>query len=180
VPDDEQVHVVVLCHANVARSVAAALLLREAVDERGLVLDLRTAGTHVTDGQPASARTASALNIVTGANYSLASHRARQLRESDVEWADLIIAMEDSQVRFVRRSHPAAADHVGTLTILASELPADGRRLADRVASLDLARREGDGDGDIEDPAGGDDAAYQRAMRVLVERCDELARRLAG
>ena len=170
----------VVCHANVARSVAAALLLRDAVDERRVALDLRTAGTHASDGQPASGRTVAALRRLTGADPGLGSHLARELRATDVEWADLIIAMEDSQVRFVRRRHPEAADRVATLALLADELPVDGRALHDRVVALGLAGRDGSGEGDVEDPAGGDDDAYDRAVAVLVERCSELSRRLAG
>lgn len=178
--EDGPVRVVVLCHANVARSVAAELLLRDATDERGVALELLTAGTHATNGQPASSRTAVALRKVTGRDWTLASHRARQLSEDDVAWAALIIAMEDSQVRYVRRLHPGAADRVATLAVLAAELPKDRRRLAERVRGLDLASREGSGANDVEDPAGGDDAAYERIMRTLVDRCGELARRFSG
>ena len=173
-------HVVVLCHANVARSVAAGLLLRDAADERGVVLSLRTAGTHATEGQPASQRTVTALTRVTGAPARLGSHRAHQLAEADIEWADLVIAMEDSQVRYVYRVHPAASDRTATLATLSDELPRDGRSVRERIASLGLAERQGTDAGDIEDPAGGGDDAYERAMTALVVRCGELARRLRG
>lgn len=177
---DRPFNVVIVCHANVARSVAAACLLADATDERGIRLALRSAGTHATEGQPASLRTAAALMKVTGTGHSIGSHRAHQLAESDVMWADLVIAMEDSQVRFLRRLYADAARHVATLSVLASQLPADGRRLAERVDSLDLDRIEGSGDGDVEDPAGGDDDDYERVMEVLVARCAELAHRLSG
>jgi protein-tyrosine phosphatase len=180
VADDERVRVLVLCHANVARSVAAAALLQGVVDERGIAIELRTAGTHATDGQPVSERTVTAFEKVAGRQDSMGSHRARQLSDVDVEWADLIIAMEDSQVRFVRRLHPGASDHVATLGSLATDFPVDGRRFADRVASLRLAQRGDFGEGDVEDPAGGDDAAYERTMAALVEQCGELARRISG
>jgi protein-tyrosine phosphatase len=180
VPLDEPARVVVLCHANVARSVVAALLLRGATDERGIALELRTAGTHATEGQPVSARTVAAMTKVTGSPVSLGAHRAHLLSSADVEWSDLIIAMEDSQVRFVRRMYPEAADRVATLAVLSHELPDDKRSLLERVMSLGLEARDGSADGDIEDPAGGDDGAYERATTALIARCGELARRLNG
>ena len=177
---NEPVRILVLCHANVARSVAAAVLLEGATDERGIAIELRTAGTHATEGQPVSARTVTALQRVAGREVPMGSHRAHQLSDEDVEWADLIVAMEDSQVRFVRRAFPGASARVAALSAISTELPADGRPLADRVASLGLAEQQGTGTGDVEDPAGGDDAAYERAMAVLVDHCDELAWRLSG
>ncbi len=127
-----------------------------------------------------SARTVAAMEKVTGLPAALGAHRAHLLNSADVEWSDLIIAMEVSQVRFVRRMHPEAADRVATLAVLAHELPGDGRSLLERVLSLGLEARDGSADGDIEDPAGGDDGAYERATRVLIDRCVELARRLNG
>lgn len=177
---DEPARVVVICHANVARSVVAAQLLRDATDERGIAVELRTAGTHATEGQPVSARTVTALTKATGSPVSLGAHRAHLLSGDDVEWADLIIAMEDSQVRFVRRLHPEAADRVATLALLAEELPRDKRSLSERVMSLGLAARHGSGDGDVQDPAGGDDDAYERVTTALIARCGELAARLGG
>jgi len=177
---DTPVRVVVLSHANVARSVVAAHLLRDATDERGVALEIRTAGTHAAEGQSVSARTVTALSKITGLPASLGAHRAHQLSSADVEWADLVIAMEDSQVRFVRRAHPGSAGRVATLGVLAEELSDDNLGLLERIAALDLAAREGSGNGDIEDPAGGDDDAYERATLALVARCNELARRLVG
>jgi protein-tyrosine-phosphatase len=175
-----RVRVLVLCHANVARSVAAAALLEGARDERGAQLEIRTAGTHATNGQPPSIRTVNALKAVTGRDLLLGAHRASILQDEDASWADLIIAMEDSQVQFVRRRHPEAVAKVATIAVLASTLPEDSRPLRDRIASMELDGIEGDGADDVEDPAGGDAAAYERAMTVLAEHCAQLARRLAS
>jgi protein-tyrosine phosphatase len=175
------VRVVVLCHANVARSVAAAHLLEGATDERGVVIELRSAGTHASDGQPASARTRAALEARLGELGLLAAHRSHLLDLDDVEWADLVIAMEGSQVRFVRRLHPDAAPRTATVAVLASSLPRDGRALTVRIASMDLAARPNDDDDDdVVDPAGGDDVVYARTIDDLIELCGRLRERLAG
>jgi low molecular weight protein-tyrosine phosphatase len=172
--------VLVVCHANVARSVAAAYLLAGSVDERGAAIELATAGTHATTGQPVSARTSTSLAGVLGHEVSLSAHRAHQLTEADLDEADLVVAMEAAQVRAVRRTHATAADRVATLAVLASELPRDARPLAARVAAMSLATRDPDDSGDVADPAGGDDEAYEATMASLVALCSELARRLAG
>jgi protein-tyrosine-phosphatase len=173
-------HVLVVCHANVARSVVAAHLLHGAVDERGVAIEVASAGTHATTGQPVSARTSSSLAAALGHPVALGSHRARQLSESDLGDADIIIAMEAAQVRAVRRALPEAACKAATLTLLARELPRDDRPVAERVASLALADREPDAHDDVMDPAGGDDVAYAATTAVLVQLCEALAHRLAG
>ena len=173
-------HLVVVCHANVARSVAAAHLLGAAADEGALAIEVRTAGTHASDGQPASARTRTALEAVLGHAVALGAHRSHQLDDEDVAWADLIVAMEASQVRFVRRAHPDGASRTATLAALAAGLPRDGRPLSQRVAAMDLAARDDSTADDVADPAGGDEAVYVATMRELVELCGLLMVRLAG
>jgi protein-tyrosine-phosphatase len=169
-----------VCHANVARSPAACFLLTGAQDERGLEVELRGAGTHATDGQPVSMRTRAALALALGRPADLSGYRAHQLGPDDVAWADLVIAMEASQVRALRRGHPDAAPRLATLSVLATLLPADPRPLVDRLAALQLAERVPTDDEDVEDPAGGDDEAYAASMRVLVAHCASLRDRLAG
>jgi protein-tyrosine-phosphatase len=173
-------HILVICHANVARSVAAAHLLRRAVDERGVEIDLTTAGTHATVGQPVSSRTVTSLGALLGEPVDLGTHRARQVSDDDLQVADLIVTMEASQVRMIRRRHTAAADRMATLALLARELPKDARVLAVRVASMALARREPDDADDVIDPAGGGDAEYTASMSALITLCGELGVRLAG
>jgi protein-tyrosine phosphatase len=172
--------VVVVCHANVARSAAAVHLLAGALDERGVALELRSAGTHAAEGQPASARTQQALRAVSGDDADIAAHRSHQLAASDVAWADLIVTMEAQQVRFIRRSFADVAEKAATLWLLASELPLDRRPLDERVASMRLSTVELEGDHDVDDPAGGGDADYERAMATLVDWCGELASRIRG
>jgi protein-tyrosine-phosphatase len=156
------------------------VLLDGAVDERGVPVALRSVGTHATDGQPVSLRTRAALARVLGHTVDLDAHRAKLLDGDDLAWADLVVAMEASQVRALRRTHHESAARLATLTTLAAHLPADPRPLGERVAALQLADRFPVDDEDVADPAGGDDEAYDAAMRALVERCDALRRRLAG
>jgi protein-tyrosine-phosphatase len=144
-----------------------------------VAIELATAGTHATDGQPVSGRTASALAAAIGREVSLSSHRAHQLTDDDLV-ADVVVAMEAAQVRAVRRTHPGAADRLATLALLARELPCDPRSLSARVASMSLAAREPDDRDDVADPAGGGDEQYAATMASLTGLCGELAPRITS
>ncbi|HEV3327896.1 MAG TPA: hypothetical protein VGZ33_00725 [Acidimicrobiales bacterium] len=170
--------ILIVCHANVARSVVASYLLTDALAERGADVEVVTAGTHATEGQHVSSRTETSLATAMGAPVRLSSHRAHQLADDDVERADLVVAMEAAQVRVLRRTYAAAAGKVATLGLLARELPEEGGALPARVAAMALADRDPDDQDDVADPAGGDDAAYDATMAVLLELCAQLARRL--
>ena len=134
-----------------------------------------TAGTHVVENQPTSRRTRDALAAL---GLQAATHRSRQLADADLEGADLVIAMATDHVRYVRRRHPRASDRTATLPWLASHLPPGPAPLATRVAHLGLADVDPDDQGDVEDPAGGDDDAYIACAVRLSELVAELAPRL--
>lgn len=170
----------VICHANVARSVAAAALLVGSVDERGEPIEVRSAGTHAAEGQPASMRTASSLALAAGRDVALGGHRAHLVGAEDLEWADLVVAMEASQVRWIRRVHPEAGAKTASIATLAEDLPRGAVPLAERVAEMGLSSLEPPDRGDVVDPAGGDESVYRATMATLVALCEQLRGRLHG
>lgn len=170
----------VVCHANVARSVAAARLLETRLSARRFDAEVRTAGTHAPEGQPISMRTRRALERILIEPVDLTSHRSRPLAEDDLAWAQLVVAMEASQVEWIRLRHPAAASRTATLGLLARSLPAGPSSLVARIASLGLEHLVPDEADDVADPAGGDDEAYSTTMRELDQLCLALAGRIAG
>ena len=124
-----------------------------------------TAGTLVVEGQPMSWRTRDSL-----AGHGLAAplHRSRQLRESDVETADLVVGLAVEHVEWVRREHPAAAGRTGTLRRLCRDLP--GRSIAELgLAEVVLEPWE-----DVEDPGGGELPDFQRCAADVVALVAEL------
>ncbi len=171
---------VVVCHANVARSVAAAHLLSGYLAREGVHAEVVSAGTHATEGQPVSPKTLAALSDALEAPVSMSAHRAHQLTDEDERWAELIDTMEAAQVRALRRWHPEAAGRVATLALLAGALPEAPPDLGARVRAMALEGIEFDDRDDVADPAGGDEATYAEMMTTLVTQCGELARRLAG
>jgi protein-tyrosine-phosphatase len=153
--------VVFLCTGNAARSVMAGAI----TSARQPQLDVATAGTHVVEGMPMSWRTRDALRAL---GASADGHRSHQLRASDVEDADVVIAMAREHVEYVRRVHPEAAARTATLKRLAREL-ASGPvpDLAARVGALRLADVALEPWEDVEDPAGGELPEFEACAREV-------------
>ena len=142
-------HVIFVCTGNAARSVMAGAILATHLDD----VEITTAGTHVVEGMPMSWRTREAL---AGLDVEAPHHRSTQLRDDDVERADLVVGLAREHVAYIRRRHPEAAARTGTLKRLARDLPATTGAFADRVASLHLDDVALEPWEDVEDPAGGD------------------------
>jgi protein-tyrosine-phosphatase len=146
-------HVLFLCTGNAARSVMAGVML----ESSGLEVRVTTAGTHVIEHQPVSIRTRQALVSV---GLQAAAHRSRQITDADVTAADLVVAMASEHVAYIRRRHPVGADRTATLRYLVGHLPEGASPLPERVATLGLAGVDPLVQGDVVDPAGGDDQDY--------------------
>jgi len=165
-------HVLFLCTGNAARSVMAGALL----EDHGLDVRVTTAGTHVIEHQPVSIRTRLALDAV---GLHASAHRSRQLTDDGLDAADVVIALAGEHVSYIRRRHPAAAARTATLRFLAQHLPIGAAPLAERLAALGLVTIDPAVQGDVTDPAGGDDEDYVACARDLVVLIDELVPRLA-
>ena len=167
---DDRPLVMMLCTGNAARSVMAGAAL--AAERR---LRVVTAGTHAVEHQPMSIRTRTAMTEV---GLAAPGHRSRQLTPGDVDAATLIVAMAAEHVHYIRRRHPSGAARTATLPWLADNLPAGPEPLARRVAALRLDRIDPEQQGDIDDPAGGDDVQYQACARQIVDLMTLLGARL--
>ncbi len=179
--ENPAIKVVVLCTGNAARSPMAGVMLTQLGARAGVALEVRTGGTHVLEHQPMGMRTKMALESIGTLDLSqIGQHRSHQVTDEDCQWADLILVMEPSHLRYMRQVHPSAAAKTASLIRVAEELPADGRPVELRVESLELAALDLESEPEVVDPAGGDDDAYRSCAAELHRLCDLLVERLAG
>lgn len=126
---------------------------------------IRTAGTHVTEGSAMSGRTRDALmKIEALGDHQFGAHRSHQLSDTDCDWADVILAAEADNVRFVRTAYASYADKAVQLAQFdryASPKRTFGEQLRVAVA------HEPSAEFDVVDPAGGDQATYDACARQL-------------
>jgi protein-tyrosine-phosphatase len=165
--------VILLCTGNAARSVMAGAALAALLPD----WPVATAGTLVVEGQPMSWRTKAALESV---GLAAPTHRSRQASAAELGHAGLVIALAPEHVRWVRRTHPAAADRTATLRRLARDLPDDDAPLAERVQRLGLSAVELEPWEEVVDPGGGDAEAFAVCAREVTALIDDLAPRLVG
>lgn len=128
---------------------------------------IRSAGTHVVEGSAMSSRTRDALfSLEDLGEIPFGTHRSHQLSNEDVDWADLILASEANHVYFVRTNFPDGTSKTVLLHQLLRDAPLDrpfGAQLQ-FVASLQPSMFF-----DVDDPAGGDQVAYDACALQLWE-----------
>ena len=171
-PDDPVAQVVVVCHANVARSPLAMVLLeREARDRLGPRPDVwvRSAGVRAMDGHPAAEGSQRA---ATDLGLDLSAHRSALLSRADVEDTDLVVTMSERQRGHVVRMHPGALHRTFTLPELArlgAAVDPPDPALPHRARLRDAVRRASharphvarpEAPEDVADPFGGPEAGF--------------------
>jgi protein-tyrosine-phosphatase len=80
-----------VCTANICRSPSIEVALRTIATGRGLNLDIASAGTRSSGGQPADSVTQSAAKKH---GFDLSTHVSQTLTPELVDWADLILCAE--------------------------------------------------------------------------------------
>ncbi len=158
--DPPRVRVLFVCLGNICRSPTAEGVMRALVREAGLEeqIELDSAGTgawHV--GEPPDAR---ATQFARARGIALEG-AARQVREEDFEEFDLILAMDGSNLRNLRR-----------LT------PREGARAQVRLLrEFDPAA---EGDLDVPDPYYGGPGGFEEVLDLVHAACVSLLERLVA
>ena len=143
-----------VCTGNTCRSPLAEAIARQLAAERGLDIEVSSAGTGAQQGSTASD---SSLLVAMERGMDLSIHRARLLDRRIVEEADVILAMGPSHVERAR------ALGGGAKTFLLTDY-------ASRGASLRP----------IADPFGGDLAVYRETADELAAEVSRVLDRIAA
>jgi len=133
--------VVMVCTANACRSPMAEGLLREQLQGRISELEVVSAGIMASLGGP----TPEGVTAMAELNIDIRRHRSRQISETLMEEAVLVIPMTQEHARWLCRVFPAFASKVRPLGELA---------------------RGGAGP-DVPDPVGLDLETYRRTARMI-------------
>lgn len=110
--------VLFVCTGNTCRSPMAAALMRHAAAERGIAVDVASAGTFAAPGEPATPEASRALQE---RGVDPGEHRAALLTREMVAGADVVLTMTARHKEFVLGLAPEAAARVFTLAEYAGE-----------------------------------------------------------
>lgn len=119
--DEEKPRLMFLCTGNAARSVMAKVITQSRSD----LFELSGAGTHAIENCPMGNYTRKALASI---GLEDRTHRSRQLNPYNADEVDLIIAMANDHVQYVRRNHPEVAHKTVTFKRLVRDLGEVGVR----------------------------------------------------
>jgi protein-tyrosine phosphatase len=115
-PAAREVRVLFVCMGNICRSPTAEAVLRKALREHGLEgrVEVDSAGTHGYHvGEPPDPRTQRAAE---SRGYDMSAIRARKVAAQDLEYFDLVLAMDRSNLENLQRiCLPDFSDRLGLL-----------------------------------------------------------------
>lgn len=155
--------VLMVCLGNICRSPTAEGVLRAKLEAAGLgdVVAVDSAGTSgYHAGQKPDAR---AVRHAQQRGYSLAALRARQVTADDFRRFDLILAMDDDNLRELRRLRPQDAT---AQVMLLLEHGTDPQRPR--------------GDGRVPDPYYGPAGGFDHVLDLIEHGCDGVVAHLRG
>lgn len=173
--------ILVLCTANVCRSVMTAAFLARGLRIYGLPFRVESAG-FIREGDPAPDEVTA---IMDHYGIDVTSHRSRLVRSDYLAASDLVIGLARVHVRQAVTAVPESWPRCFTLKELvrrgeATDPRTPGERVSDWLARLHHGRTRsallGDDPGDdVADPVGGPPSDYAEAAALL----HDLARRAA-
>ena len=135
-------NVLFVCTGNTCRSPMAQALYNAIAEEKKLDTSAQSAGVDAYEGMPASI---GAVGAMEKYSIDISLHCATQVRQSMLEQADVVLAMNGGQARALCRMFPGQADKVTTLSEYA-------------FGSYEP----------VDDPFGGDAAAYEACASELL------------
>ncbi|MGG6313421.1 low molecular weight protein arginine phosphatase [Paenibacillus macerans] len=183
-----------VCTGNTCRSPMAEGMLRKLARERGLDLQVRSAGVAAMKGAPISRHAEAVLRDHGIADFFESTPLYAEL----AEWADLILTLTQGHKRQVVQAHPGTAEKIYTLKEYVAddakaqaELEELQRLITDRELARVLGRDWPAAEDrrlrelqqrmpayDISDPFGGSRADYDRAAAEIRAALEKLISKL--
>jgi protein-tyrosine phosphatase len=172
--------ILLLCTANVCRSVMAQAMLSARLATRGVAARVASAGILGGDGQPPP----EVISVMAARGIDVSGHRSRLVTADDLARADLVLGLAREHVRHAVVLLPAAWPRAFTVLEVLRRGHQAGPRLPGEPLSDWLARAAGDRGrrdllgsspaDDVADPMGGPPDEYQATAELL----DQLTRHL--
>ena len=107
VKPDEPLRVLMVCWGNICRSPTAEGILRHLADQRGIAVEVDSAGT--SDEHRGSPPDRRAIAEAARRGIDISEQRSRQIRRSDFDEFDLILTADEMVDGRVRRQAPRGA-----------------------------------------------------------------------
>ncbi len=187
-------HILFVCTGNTCRSPMAEALLRQMAWQRGVTVEVRSAGVAASRGVPISRQAEAVLR-----DHSIDDRLTSSPLDADlVEWADLILTLTGSHKSHVLRHFPHAFERTFTLKEYVEDDPnvlGDLEEFDSLTASAELSRALGEAPEasarqrmielrqripqfDISDPFGGSRDEYESTAAEIRAALDRLLDKL--
>ncbi|MEQ8840726.1 MAG: hypothetical protein RIB98_07070 [Acidimicrobiales bacterium] len=183
-PSADPFRILVVCTANICRSVMAERFLVRDVEQRGLAGVAVSSCGLLFDGEPASD---TVLSVLAESSLDAADHRSRVVTPELVNGADLIVTMERAHAREITMATEGDSTNIHTLGALVDWLRTqeelDGspdrrvRAFAEQRRPSDLL---GSGTDEVEDPHGRSKRLHRKAAARIEDLCTGLLDGLYG
>lgn len=186
--------ILVVCTANVCRSVMAEHLMRSALRSAGLDgrIEVRSAGTQVVippwDPEPERHLVSrGAVELLRRRGITVETHARTRVDPQLLDASELVLVMERVHLQDIVNLWPPAAPKTFLLkeaALLAERSPLEAVDLPSRVAELDSRRPspkwvlELDRSIDVEDPVGGEPEFFEACAADIESAIDTLIERL--